>query len=131
MTILNVYKSTQNGISYIFANGKRAVFIANRYCTDVAAEIAEFEKEISGHPHIYVDPAETKIDSEMLDPMKALRAKIIAEYEAEKARATAPGNDTGDSKPVGVAPANSNDIAQAAVGSLSSAAMLASFGPNK
>jgi len=101
----------------VFANGKPAIFVSGVYRTDIDWEIAELDKEVkSGHPHIYVDSAEATIESEMVDPMNALRAKIIAEFVASQEAATNPDNDMGKSTQGAVIPANSRDIASAAAG---------------
>lgn len=115
--ILRVFKCTIPSCNFIFSNGKPAIFVQGVYRTAVDWEIAELEKEVaSGHPHVYIDAKEREIDSEMVDPMNALRAKIIAEYKATMEAATNPDNDMGKSAQGAVIPANSRDVAPAAAG---------------
>lgn len=117
MATLRVFKCTIPSVNFIFANGKAAIFQYGVYRTNMEWEISELEKEIAaGHPHIYIDAAEREIDSEMVDPMNALRAKIIAEYVAAQEAAIDPSNDMGTTEQQSVKPANSMDIAAGAAG---------------
>lgn len=117
MSTLRVFKSTIPSINYIFKNGKPAIFQVGVFRTDIEWEIKELEAEIAaGHPHIYIDEKEREIDSEMVDPMNALRAKIIAEFLEQQKKATDPNNDMGTSDQSPVKPANSTDVAAAAAG---------------
>lgn len=117
MTTLRVFKSTIPSVNFIFANGKPAIFQQGVYRTDVDWEIAELEKEVlARHPHIYIDEKEREIDSEMVDPMNALRAKIIADYLASEQAATNLSNDMGATLQEPLKPASSRDVAVAAAG---------------
>ena len=117
MTMLRVFKSTIPSINYIFKNGKPAIFQHGVFRTNVEWEIKELEQEIAaGHPHIYIDDKEREIDSEMVDPMNALRSRIIEEFLASQKRALDPTNDMGTSDQSPVKPANSADVAAAAAG---------------
>jgi len=117
MSLLRVYKATLPSVNYIFRNGKPAIFVQGKFATGVADEIAELDDEIAkGHPIIYVDAAEREIDSEAVDPLAALRAKIIAEYKASEAAAIDPTNDMGTSTQGALTPASTADIAVAAEG---------------
>lgn len=117
MAILSVFKATLPSINYIFRNGKPAIFVQGKYSTSVEAEIDELKDEIAkGHPHIYVDPEEAEIDSSLVDPLSALRAKIEAEIRAKMAAATNPENDMGKTTQEPLKPASSQDIQEAAGG---------------
>ena len=117
MTTLRVFKSTIPSVNFIFANGKPAIFQQGVYRTDVEWEIAELEKEVlAKHPHIFIDEKEREIDSEMVDPMNALRAKIISDYLAAQEKATNPMNDMGTTTQEPLKPASSRDVAVAAAG---------------
>jgi len=114
---LAIFKNTMPSCNYIFKDGTSAVFVSGRYHTDDPKRIEELAAEVdAGHPHIYVDAAEATVQKEMLDPMNALRAKIIGEYLAAQAAATDPTNDMGKSTQGPVIPANTQDIQQAAAG---------------
>lgn len=92
MTIRAIFKSRIPNIQYIFKSGKSAPFLGGRYTTDVDTEIDELMAEIvdvgvdkSRHPHIYVDEAESEIDSEAETPIQAIRRKAVEEYIASQA----------------------------------------------
>ena len=126
MTILRVFKSAIPSINYIFPSGKVAAFQFGVYRTDIKDEIEHLENEIRlGHPQIFIDEAEREIDSELVDPIHALRAKIIAEYVAQQEAASNPDNDMGKSDQSAVKPANSRDIAAAAAGGSGASLMAA------
>jgi hypothetical protein len=115
---LNVYYTNLPSVNYIFKNGKQAIFVSQRFCTDVPAEVEELNYEVSlGHPHIYIKQEAPTIQSNMLDPMEALREKIIAEYKAAQTAAINPENDLGTSDQSGkLNIATSRTIAEAAAG---------------
>lgn len=115
--LLSVFKCTIPSIKYIFKNGKEAAFVQGVFRTAVQSEIDELTNEVSlGHPHIFIDPAEQTIASDMIDPMAQLRAKIIAEHMASLATATNPENDMGSTAQEAVKPSNTQDIAEGAAG---------------
>lgn len=117
MATFKVFKSRIPSCNYVFAKGKAAAFVSGRYVTGSAEEIAELEQEIlSGHPHLYVDPADAETDSTVQDPLSALREKIISEYLAAQAIATDPSRDMGKSDQGPVKASNTRDIAVAAAG---------------
>lgn len=114
---LHVFHTCLPSCTYVFKNGKPAHFIQQKYHTDVAWEIAELNEEIQArHPHIFIKPDEVTIDARHLDPMQALRDKIIAEYEAEQAKKLDPANDMGNSKQDAIKPANTLSVAAMAQG---------------
>jgi hypothetical protein len=114
---LTVFKSHIPSVNVILGNGKPCIFQNGVYRTESENEIQFLNAEIkAGHPHIFVDPNEVTIESDMVDPMNALRAKIIADYVAQQAAATNPANDMGTSDQSQVKPANSTDIASAVAG---------------
>jgi hypothetical protein len=117
MALLKVFKSNIPSINYIFPWGKVAAFQFGVYRTDLEDEVKHLEAEVKlNHPHIFIDEAEREIDSAMVDPIHALRAKIIAEYEASRARAENPDQDMGASDQSPVKPSNSRDVAVAMAG---------------
>ena len=117
MTTLTVFKSTIPSVNYIFSNGKSAMFINNVFRTDIPSEVSALEYEVAQHhPHIYIDAAERTIESEMIDPMNALRAKVIAEYLKSQEAAMLISNDRGNTLQIPVKAANTLDVAPAAAG---------------
>jgi hypothetical protein len=117
MSTLRVFKATLPSVNYIFKNGKPAIFVNGMYTTDVPFEIEELDAEIATrHPHIFIDESMREIDSAKVDPIAALREKIIAEYQATMAAATAQDNDLGTSTQGALKPASSVDIAAASAG---------------
>lgn len=96
--MLRVYKCSFMSTSFLMPNGKPCIFVNGVYRTDVPAEISEFDNMIAnGHPHFYVDPNEREVDSTLVDPMAAMKHRIIEEYKASMARASNPDNDMGTS----------------------------------
>lgn len=80
-----LFKCHVQSCKYYFKNGSVAYFTDGRFATSNEEEIEELMAEIKArHPHIYIDDKEKTASSAMQDPMSALRAKIIAEYEAER-----------------------------------------------
>ena len=97
-TILSVFKSRLPALTYLFGNGKPAIFVHGVYRTANAGDIEVLKWEIAqGHPHIWIDPNEAEISSDMVDPMAFMRAKIIAEYLAKERAALDTSNDRGTS----------------------------------
>lgn len=115
---LRVFKATMASVNFIFPNGKPAIFQSGVYRTADEGEIQQLDYEISkGHPHIYVDPNEREVDSEMIDPMAVLRARHIAEYLEEQKRAMNADQSLGETdKNAPLMAASTRDIAAAAVG---------------
>lgn len=112
-----LYFASMPFMNYIFPNGKVAVFRHHRYATDLPGEIANLDSEISmGHPYMQIKPDMMYLTEEMEDPMKALKAKIIAEYMAEQAKHIDPSNDMGNSTPGTFRPMSTTDVASVAAG---------------
>lgn len=126
MSTLRVFKSTIPSVNFILPNGKPIIFQQGVYYTDNEQDISHLDYEIKqGHPHIYVDPEMREIDSEMLDPVKAMQKKVLGRMTREEllaalaevdANAIDPSNDRGTSDQSPVKPANTQDIAPAAAG---------------
>lgn len=119
MTMLRVYKSTMPSMSVILANGKPCIFVNGYYRTDNPMEIGTLDSEVkAGHPHIFIDPNEVEVDSTLVDPMAALRHKIIEEYKAsQEVAAGDPNRDMGTSdQTTRLNVSTSKDIADAAAG---------------
>lgn len=119
MSMLRVFKCTIPSCSVILGNGKPCIFVSGVYRTDIPAEIGFFENEILlKHPHLYIDPAESEIDSELVDPMNALRAKIIKEYLAAQEKVAGdPNRDMGSTdQNMKLNVGTTKDIAEAAAG---------------
>lgn len=112
-----LFKSRYPSMNYVFKTGTIAAFKFSMFTTTKESEIAELEDEISkGHPTIYMDPKMMYLTPEMEDPMKALRAKIIAEHMAEVAAKTSHDNDMGTSEPGKFRAENTRDVASVAAG---------------
>ena len=116
--MLRLYKSTMFAVNFICGNGDVITFTQSKFYTDNERHIAYLDAEIkSGHPHIFVDPLEREVASNLITPMQQLRDKIrkelIEEMKAGPAHKDA-GNTDQNAK---LMPANTRDIAQAAAGS--------------
>ena len=79
----NVYKSSLPNQRIALPNGRLLRITSGKYITDKADEIAFLDAEIeAGFPYLAKNGTITSSD---LDPMAALRSRIIAEYVAEQA----------------------------------------------
>lgn len=113
MALKQVFKSQVISCRYIFGDegpskGKVAPFVNFMYLTNVPEEIAELNKQIELTPHglIYRDPDFLETDSDA-DPIAEFKAKVIAEYEANKQRALDAAKNTSTSTSNGVNPLTS------------------------
>lgn len=78
MAIKNVFKSTIPQNTFLFKNGKAAVFIHGRYETDDADEITQLNAEIRGGiPYIYIDPQDASIDSSLQDEIRQAQIQAM------------------------------------------------------
>lgn len=112
-----LYWATMPFLNYVFKKGKMAIFKHHRYATDNPAEIAELDEEVAaGHPQIYIKEDQKYLTAEMEDPMKALRAKFFAEFQAQQAAFVDPNNDMGTSTQEQIRPQSTSDIAAVAAG---------------
>lgn len=135
MSTLKIYKCHIQSVNVILPSGKICVFVNGVYRTKDEGEIGFFDREVaSGHPHIYIDPNESEVDESLVDPMAALRHKIIEEYKAAVAAAAGDPN-----RPMGETDQNlklnvgsTRDIAEAAAGGSGASPAAASlFGLSK
>lgn len=108
---------SKDSCKYVFKSGKTAVFEGGVYRTTVESEIKELNEEITaGIGAIWLISGQEIVDSDDIDPVAVFRRKIIAEYEAEKARSLDNGQSFSDNNPakaagtglVGTASATSN-----------------------
>ena len=81
------------------------------YFTDDPGKIKELDAEIANkHPSIYVDQNRLQVDSSEIDPMAAMKKRIIEEYLAQQAAHGDPNRDMGNTVQERLKPANTNDI---------------------
>jgi hypothetical protein len=96
MTTLTVFKSHAPVMGYAFKDGTVIHFRNHMYTTTSPKEIAELTAECeAGHPNYYIDPEQKTIDSEQMDPLAVLTAKIREEERAKLLAATDPTRDMG------------------------------------
>ena len=100
MAIKKVYKSTLKGGNYITRRGKTLIFVEGKYITDREEEVQELEQEIkSGHPYLYIDPAEAEIDTTLQEKLEAAKRavvdKVLAEHYAANPDANKSVNEAG------------------------------------
>jgi hypothetical protein len=96
MSTLTVFKSRAQTMGYVFKSGRSVHFMGGKYATAVKAEIEELTTECENHgSNYYIDSNETQVDSELLDPIAVLRAKIREEERAALMIATNPMRDMG------------------------------------
>lgn len=120
--LYTVYQSSMRNHGIIMKSGKVLHVINSEYITADEEEIAFLDKEIaSGFPFMQkVD----KVTLESRDPMKVLRDKIIAEYEAKKAAEAAEetvpvigDSDTGSAVAKHLSPGSTAALKRLAAGS--------------
>lgn len=112
-----LYFASMPFMNYIFSKGKVAVFRHHRFATDIPEEIAQLDHEVAlNHPYISVKKDMMYLTEEMEDPMKALKAKIIADYLAEQAKHIDPTNNMGNSDQGTFKPMSTSDVAAVAAG---------------
>lgn len=112
-----LYFASMPFMNYVFTKGKIAVFRHHKFATDIPEEIEQLDNEVRlGHPYISVKKDQMYVTAEDEDPIKAFKAKIIAEYEAEKAKHIDPANDMGTYRQEAIRPASTTDIASVAAG---------------
>jgi len=125
--VYQTYKSGMDNQRIVMPSGKIIRVTAHEYITDKQDEIDFLDAEIeAGFPYLSKSGEVTSSD---LDPMSALRNKIIAEYEAEKKAAAEaaqiasgiPAPVLGDTKKEAVSPASTADLGAVAAGSNSAA----------
>lgn len=82
---------------YIFKSGKIAHFLGGVYRTTIESEVKELNDEIAaGIGAIWVVAGQEVVDADDIDPVAVFKRKVIADYEAEKARANNNGESTSD-----------------------------------
>ena len=95
-----VFRCSHGSSSTFLPNGKRITFIAGKYATKDAEEIA-FLDSLAAHSYeIRRGTAEDAIGLTEGDPLAQLKAKFFAEFMADKERITAEltqGKDLGES----------------------------------
>lgn len=80
MALVQLFHCTVRSSRVVFPDGTEGAFIDGRYATAEPEKIAYLDYEISkGHPNWYRDQNLLEIDEKLLDPMEALKAKIIKE----------------------------------------------------
>ncbi len=83
---------------FSFKDGTEAIFLNGEFYTDNEEQIKELLHEIKlGHPFISQIAGKEIVDTAFVDPMEAIRAKVIAEYEAQQAALRAGQSTTEDS----------------------------------
>jgi len=119
LPVARVFRSNITSVGYIFKNGKKAAFVSGKYTTNIKYEIDELDTEIAlGHPNFSADTEEIEA---VIEPLEALRARFIAEFKADEARALNKANDAGTAEVQKLTPVSSATIADGAAGSDSTA----------
>ena len=115
---LRLYKSTMSAVNFICGNGDVITFTQGKFYTDNERHIAYLDAEIkSNHPHIFIDPLEREVASNMITPMQQLREKIRQELIEEMKAGPVHMNAGNTDQTAKLMPANTRDIMQAAAGS--------------
>lgn len=114
-----VYRNSLPGACVVFPDGQRAEFLGGRYVTDNQNFINILDAEIArGNVHLRRGTPEESLGYGE-DPIAALRAKIISEYQEDQARIAqelANGKQFGNSVQGTLNAASTTDIAPVAAG---------------
>ena len=122
MSQLHQYFATRPKISIVMPNGNRISFIAGSYITDDENEIKFLDDQIKDkHPMIFVKKGEETVTKEQLDPLAAVKEKVIADYLAKQKEQQDPSRDFGNTEDTGVysSVATTKTIAPITIGSKS------------
>lgn len=99
MATLTLFRSHAPTMGYVFRSGRSVHFTEGKFATSNQDEIDELTKECqAGHPNYYIDDGQKTIDSEALDPMAIIRARIREEERAKLLAATNPARDLGETE---------------------------------
>lgn len=117
--LVTLFMSTLPSMKYVFKSGENAVFIQSRFFTTNPDYEAELLKEIKlGHPYIYINSKEPKVNPKFQDPLSRLKKKHIEEFILQVLAATNEQNKLPDS-PEGsfkLTPSSTSDIAAVVAG---------------
>lgn len=101
MAIKKVYKSTMPSLNYVTRLGRNVNFgIHQKVETDHPQEIEELEREVANkHPHIYIDPNETEVDTTLQDRIREAQLEaakdVLAAYNKEQEEQKQAGSKVG------------------------------------
>lgn len=96
MTTLHVFRSQAAVMGYSLKDGSVIHFVNGMYATADKKHIEELtELCTSGHYNYFLDEKEITVDSEILDPMAMLRARIREEERIKLIAATDVNRDMG------------------------------------
>ena len=84
MATVTLFKNRSGAVNVSTPKGKVLKFAASRYFTN-NVEDSDFLKELAqtNQSGVFIDKNEPTVDTENLDPMSAIKAKMRAEIEAE------------------------------------------------
>lgn len=124
MSIKNIYKNRLGNAVFLTRVGKPLHFVDGKHITDVQADIAELEAELkSNNPHIYVDPAESQVDTTLQDRIAEAQRKATLEVLNEYAPKTTDPSTVSDQK--SMVPAQQAALTPAALLNVTTSANLA------
>jgi hypothetical protein len=96
------YFSSRPKISITMPNGNRIYFVAGTYVTDNESEVEFLNEQIKhNHPMIFIQKGKETVTQEQLDPLAAIKEKVIAEYLSKQAEQQNPNRDMGRTDAVG------------------------------
>lgn len=113
----HVFYSVTPSMQVIDTKGQPIVFIAGRFHTKNADQIAFLQKMIAdGSQAVSVNPDQLTMSADDLDPMEALKKKFIAEYLEQQAQQLSPEANVTESKQEPLNAASTTSIAPVAAG---------------
>lgn len=112
--------STRPRISITMPSLKRIFFDGGIYITDKEDEIDFLNSQIeAGHQMIYVKKGAETLTEEQRDPMAAIKAKIIADFQKQQEEQQKAGRDMGTTAQTTTGMTTTQGIANVTVGSKS------------
>lgn len=98
--ILKKFKSHILSCAYFTAAGLQVAFINGEYVTGNETVIAELEAEVkNGHPHIYIDPKDSEVDTEALTPIEIIRQEAYEQAKRDLMAIMTTNKDFGNDNP--------------------------------
>lgn len=120
-TVMAVFRNTLPNSRMHFKNGKEIIFLNGEFLTNNKAEIDELMEEIqAGNPHLYIDPKRAVVDTKFVDPVAAIREKLLKELREQGKLIEGGAADYGTSdQNLKLNAGNTRDVASAMSGSTS------------
>lgn len=116
--VYHQFFSLSPSVQTVTPKGKVIAFMGGRYVTTDKDEIAYLQELAASSQYITVKEEEATVTQAALDPIQALRRKIMEELKAEQAAQVDGSRDMGSYQQPAMQPQSSKDVQATTVGSL-------------